>query len=265
MNPAKQIIHQLEQQFLFSLFKPKGQLAQAIQGLWSASVEAQQRAPFTRWLHADGCSGVLFNLGPPIRLEDKSYSSGVIVLPVNTTARSITLSADTQLAGFRFNPGVSVGFFGKLVRRDAEDIDASLLKKLQLLHQSLVTTSGHNARIVLMYKWLQQHLGIHSCPPQLFKDAIELVEHAQEIGLVSDELALSQRQLERQFKALTGMTPKQWQRTIRVKNTFMALKTQPDIELAALAVNQGFSDQAHMTRECKTIGKITPKQYLKLL
>lgn len=258
-------MQQLEQQFLFSLFKPKGQLAQAIQGVWSATVEAEPCANVTRWLHADGCSGVLFNLGPPIVLEGKSYAAGVIVLPVNTTARSITLTADTQLAGFRFNPGVSVGFFGKLVRCDADTIDSSLLQKLHVLQQCLVHTAGHNARIVLMYKWLQQHMRLAKCPPHMFSQAVDLVEHVKEIGLVSKDLALSQRQLERQFKQLMGMTPKQWQRTIRVKNTLKALKDLPTIDLAMLAAEQGYSDQAHMTRECKSIGKITPKQYVKLL
>jgi AraC-like DNA-binding protein len=41
------------------------------------------------------------------------------------------------------------------------------------------------------------------------------------------------------------------------------LREIPDSDLADLALSHGFSDQSHMTRECKKIAKITPKVFTK--
>jgi len=48
-----------------------------------------------------------------------------------------------------------------------------------------------------------------------------------------------------------------------VKHTLEQLRAQPDLTLSELALEQGFSDQAHMTRECKQIARMTPKQYVR--
>ncbi|NQY35884.1 MAG: AraC family transcriptional regulator [Alteromonadaceae bacterium] len=70
---------------------------------------------------------------------------------------------------------------------------------------------------------------------------------------------------ERQFQKWIGITPKHYQRIIRVTNTRNSLKRNPDVDLVDLALNKGFTDQAHMTREFKQIAQITPKKYTKLL
>ncbi|MDO6765335.1 helix-turn-helix domain-containing protein [Agarivorans sp. 1_MG-2023] len=258
-------MNEVDQRFRFSLFRPKGRLADTIQALWSASLDGQSAGSMTRWLQADGCSGVLFNLGPPLRLDGKQYEAGMIILPVSKVARSITLPAKAQLAGFRFLPGVSTGFFGTLPRNTNDSIDPQRNHQLQLLCQQLQELRGQQSRIIVMYKWLQHSLSAVDSPPQSFTQAINFMQYAKDIGLLSNKVALSQRQLERHFQHLMGMTPKQWQRTLRVKMTLKALKNQPTVDLAELALSQGFSDQAHMTRECKSIAKITPKQYLILV
>ncbi|MFM2652319.1 helix-turn-helix domain-containing protein, partial [Vibrio alginolyticus] len=74
---------------------------------------------------------------------------------------------------------------------------------------------------------------------------------------------ISQRQRERNFQKWLGITPKHYQRIKRVKHTLEQLRAQPDLTLSELALEQGFSDQAHMTRECKQIARMTPKQYVR--
>ena len=84
-------------------------------------------------------------------------------------------------------------------------------------------------------------------------------------GQINNDIPLSQRQLKRQFQKWLGMTPKNFQRIIRVKKVLNDLKLNPDTGLVSLAYNNGFSDQAHMTRELKKIAKVTPGQYSKLV
>jgi len=56
------------------------------------------------------------------------------------------------------------------------------------------------------------------------------------------------------------MTPKHYQRILRIKKTIYFLRLHKNANLANVAHQFGFSDQAHMTREFKAIAHITPKQ-----
>ena len=75
---------------------------------------------------------------------------------------------------------------------------------------------------------------------------------------LQNHIALSQRQLERLFKTRLGMTAKNYQRIIRIRQAIAEIKANPEHSLADIAANSGFSDQAHMTREFKAIARITP-------
>jgi len=111
-----------------------------------------------------------------------------------------------------------------------------------------------------------------SRPPGSLTQALDVLQSRQltgyltgDITQVSGNIGLSQRQLERQCQKWLGITAKHYQRIIRVNDTRSSLKQDPDINLATLALEQGFTDQAHMTREFKNIAKITQKKFTKLL
>ena len=54
------------------------------------------------------------------------------------------------------------------------------------------------------------------------------------------------------------MTPKQYQRILRVKRTINYIREHGQTNLAEVAQQFGFSDQAHMTREFRAIARLTP-------
>lgn len=78
------------------------------------------------------------------------------------------------------------------------------------------------------------------------------------IGTLSEELGLSQRQLERQFLSEVGLNAKTLARLIRFEETHNRLWLDPHASLAELAVDLGFSDQAHLTREFRSLAHMTP-------
>ncbi len=57
------------------------------------------------------------------------------------------------------------------------------------------------------------------------------------------------RQLERQFRALAGVTPKGYARRARFERARDRLWAAPATRLSALAAECGYADQAHLTRE----------------
>lgn len=64
--------------------------------------------------------------------------------------------------------------------------------------------------------------------------------------------------MERLFRQWLDMTPKQYQRILRVKNAATFLLSHPDARLAEVALAFGFSDQAHMCREFRALASTTP-------
>jgi AraC-like DNA-binding protein len=82
------------------------------------------------------------------------------------------------------------------------------------------------------------------------------------VGALSKGLGLSERQLLRRFNDAVGYGPKTLDRVLR----FQRLRSRAtsvadgDEALARVAAELGYSDQAHLSRECMQLSGLTPKQ-----
>jgi AraC-like DNA-binding protein len=93
--------------------------------------------------------------------------------------------------------------------------------------------------------------------------------HPVDLGAVASHLALSVSQLRRRCLHSVGVTPKVLQRTLRFQG-FLALAqaeaTPTGLRgadgIAGLAVDAGYADQAHLSRECLRLTGLTPRQLL---
>jgi AraC-like DNA-binding protein len=74
---------------------------------------------------------------------------------------------------------------------------------------------------------------------------------------VAAEIGLSLRQLRRRCHAAVGYGPKTLQRILRFQRFVSRIDRNP-ADLAALAADTGYADQAHMTRECVSLSGLTP-------
>ena len=80
---------------------------------------------------------------------------------------------------------------------------------------------------------------------------------------VAGELDLSERQLRRLVLAHTGLEPRTLRRVVRLQR-FLALadRAAPDGTLAGLAAGAGYADQAHLSREVRSLSGLTPSALL---
>ncbi len=91
------------------------------------------------------------------------------------------------------------------------------------------------------------------------KDALAcLASGMSTVSCVAKELGVSHRSLQRLVKSGTGQTPSFWFSLARVRRAGQRLRNTPS--LSDLAVEFGFSDQAHMNREMKKWFCSTPNQ-----
>lgn len=245
--------------FDFQLSQPSGQLAAMVQGIWSVSVSQVERV--VKPLHSDAASGIIFNLAGHITIGNTELPEGVIMLPVNKQSENIVLSGGAQLAGIRFHPAIGYGILGKHYS------DSTLLSpqddhmyQLYEVYTELQRKPGGSDQIQVLYQWAESHLDFTHVIPDSLERALNCIDDDEAPGQLSKHIALSQRQIERLFKRWLGMTPKHYQRILRIKKAICFLRQHRNACLATVAQQFGFSDQAHMTREFRSIACITPGQ-----
>jgi AraC-like DNA-binding protein len=79
-------------------------------------------------------------------------------------------------------------------------------------------------------------------------------------GTPRQQLGIGDRQLRRRFLDAVGYGPKTLERILRFQR-FLRLATG-DADLARLALDAGYADQAHLTRECTRLAGLPPAQLL---
>ncbi|WP_027250910.1 helix-turn-helix domain-containing protein [Photobacterium halotolerans] len=242
----------------FRIFKPQGVLKDHVQGIWSLSVSPDRVGEEKKLLFSDAGSGIMFNLAGEVCFGNHRHSEGVMIMPNSKEALYVTLPPGTVLAGIRFHPGMGYSVLGKRFDHPVSIADEpEHLRFLESLQEQLRYCCHHQARIVTMYRWMIRNLDADDAARYAITEIVKAVQpHGR-----SHSMPVSARQIERHFQKWMGMTPKYYQRILRVKQSLELIQLSPDIPLADLAAEQGFADQAHMTREFSHIAKITPKQY----
>ena len=85
------------------------------------------------------------------------------------------------------------------------------------------------------------------------------------IASIAADQFMSRRQLERHVQSSIGVTPKTFARTLRFQQARDQLCLTPNVDLATLAAECGYSDQAHFSREFKALSGRTPRQFAQLM
>ena len=242
------------------VFKPSGILATHVQGVWSCAVDPNAEQWVDKWLYGDACSGILFNLTQDIELNQVSLPVGAYWLPVGKEAHRICLPPGAKLAGIRLKPGRIASLCNATIEHPTPMASSEVSELLtQAFLKELVRTEDHARCITLL---CQKVIEILETAQPLPSPLLDLLQQDW-LTATPQGNEISQRQTERLFKAWLGMTPKEYQRILRVRTTLDILRDESNAELADLAVTAGFSDQAHMTRELNKLAKVTPGQYRK--
>jgi len=84
--------------------------------------------------------------------------------------------------------------------------------------------------------------------------ALRLLDPRQRVESLAGDLGLSERQLRRRCRAGVGYGPKTLQRVLRLRRFLGAGAA----DLGRAALDAGYSDQAHLTRECRRLTGLSP-------
>ncbi len=172
----------------------------------------------------------------------------------------------TGMFGIKFQPWVFKELFNiemKLITDDAIAIPPDLFEVIKPLANIAVSLCPFEEKVTQCEHWLQTVLGDFQLKKIKEKKAVQLIlESNGQYGLESllDKVNISERQLERYFKAYIGVTPKFYCRIIRFAQIFKLITTESP-NWSEISVRAGFYDQSHFIKNFKEFTGEEPSKY----
>ena len=119
--------------------------------------------------------------------------------------------------------------------------------------------------IILAERYLAKCLNKHKNSFTYVNKAAQLIRSSYDIKIeeVTDQVFISQRQLERGFKDKMGISPKHYLRISRINEVLKLLSTKPHFDLTSIAYHCGYFDQAHFIKDFRSITGVSPSVFMK--
>lgn len=243
----------------FSQHLPSEQLTPWVQQYWTIQVPEQVDSTQPYPQYPDGGSNLTFEFLPnqlpsayihySQQLNQSSFLPGQHLLSVRFLA-----TGAFQLLGI--SPAE--------LTKAALDIRLCNLMGLDWLLDQLANSTNLPARLTAIECWLLHLAEQRVSNTTLVQKSLTLLKQpAADLQHLYSQLPKSRRQFERLFKLETGLSPAQLQLLFKVKLARFLISNNPIIDLASVAQQAGFYDQAHMHQHFVRITGQTPGQYKK--
>jgi len=204
----------------------------------------------------DACTSVSVVVRPGAPPE--SYFIGPRLMP-----REGTPSIGHSLFGVRLKPGAAFLFVRTSVRElvgERRQLAELVLDEAQRFEQRLKLASTVDQRFDALEELMLSRLAGRSMHPCVQK-AIEIVDQTGgqvRIAELAARCNLSTRGLGRLLRTWVGLSPKTLARVTRFQKFLEQMETEPNESSAARAVDLGYFDQAHLTKEISQFFGATP-------
>lgn len=211
--------------------------------------------------------------GPPVRVVPDGCidlvwieGAGTQIVGPNMQAFLVALAPGTRVAGVRLHPGAAPPLLGvdAAELRDARapiegvwgDDGARLADDLATYANGAAAHSDDHHRELLLAALAARARGAVA-PDPLVRSAVATLD-AQHVAVaqLAGDLAVSPRQLRRRFERAVGYGPKRLARVLRLRRALAAARDGE--ELARVALDAGYADQAHFTHDCRDLAGVAP-------
>jgi methylphosphotriester-DNA--protein-cysteine methyltransferase len=201
----------------------------------------------------DGCADVVWIEGVGLELAGPATEHVVVRIPPGAT-----------VLGVRFGPGAAgpaLGLAASELRDQTVGLDALWGPAAVDLQERLATAAAAD-RPALLADAVAARLREARPPDVLVAGAAELLARGMTVAAASREVALGARHLRRRFHEAVGYGPKTLQRVLRLRRFLALAEAAPVPDLARAAVEAGYADQSHLTRECGELAGLPPAALL---
>lgn len=253
-------------------YKPCDSLRPFVELFWEGSFDAAPTGSMSMQMIPNGCLELIIHLNDlhcNLRQDDKwSQSPDYMIMGLFTKPFEIQFSGWVRVFAIRFKPeglynvlGVPASAFIEgyedmtmVLGRDFRDF-SNRLRELNDVGAMIRHTESHLVKCM-------QHNNLDLSYVNLAADLIRSTKGLK-IEDLSNRVFISQRQLEREFKAKVGISPKHYLRIFRINEVLRLLNNDQTIDLTSVAYYCGYSDQAHFINDFKKITGEKPSIFIK--
>ena len=251
---------------------PRPILQPFVEMLWGIDATSDSPPALVRREHVlpTGQMHVAFRFGGPLRLfEDAADTDGHFVGDaVVGGARDVHYIRDVSTpacsVGALLRPGAAEALFGvsadELAGRHTP-LDDLWGRDVVWMREQLMEPAMLHQRITILESILAARLttrrAIHPAVPQ----ALEQLRVTSSIRRIVQASGYSHRTLISLFRRSVGLTPKQYVRVLRFQRVLETVSVAEKTSLVDVAMEAGYSDQAHFSREFRAFAGVTPSEY----
>ncbi len=251
--------------------QPHPNLRDSVRCYWSLS-SLHTSATEQHWFYPESVVRLVFYSGEAY-MDDAAGQlkplEPVYALGLRDAATSMVSKGMTHALGVELYPWGALRLLDlqrgslNVFERDLGQRCRSLAKSIE----QLLKAGDLLEALELLEAWL---LGLAGNAPQEPTTAIEAAtllyaSHGSgKITEIAETLQISVRQLERGFASDIGLPPKALARVIRFERAYHQLLHAPPQNLSQLALDLGYADQAHLTREFQDFALTTPAAFAKM-
>jgi AraC-like DNA-binding protein len=234
-------------------------------------LEDQVMQPLTHRFFPDGHPGIAFHFGDAFLQQDlksqfsskhpESFIYGQVsrhfdLISGKKIGMLIVVFKPFGLAAFIKNPA-------KELANQTLSLSEIFPKSAEPLTEVVLSASNHKERIQAIESFLLKHLAGNNHNLRLSMACTRMIDDGceQAINVLANELAVSERTLERAFDLHIGISPKQYSRIARLQRYLKLRKINPATPLTKLGYEAGYYDQAHFIKDFNDLAGLTPKQY----
>jgi AraC-like DNA-binding protein len=204
----------------------------------------------------DGCVDLLWREGE------------LMLAGLDRTARPSPVSPGERILGLRLRPGVAGAVLG-MPASEVLDVHVRLEELLGPSARDLAERLGETEGDDEAFELLEETIGsrIEGGPDHLVLAATRRLGFpGSRVDRLAESLGISERQLRRRFHQSVGYGPKTLDRVLRFRRLVAqsGALAAGESDLARVAADLGYADQAHMTRDCLRLSGLTPVQLAEL-
>ncbi len=130
-----------------------------------------------------------------------------------------------------------------------------------VLRERLLEARTPNAKLQVLETVLVEQLAYSQQPDSAVGAGACALECGVSVAQVTSCLGLLPKTFVRHFRRQVGLAPKQFSRVRRLQRLLQSIGAPGSVDWAALAVDHGYSDQAHLIHDFRELTGVTPSAY----
>ena len=250
---------------------PSIHLSEHIKTYWSLEFDQRGGNQAPQPIVPDGCIEIVFNLAD--RFKRFHADGSVEVQPASLVAGQIQErifigpTGRVRLFGIRFKPAGAGAFFDfemKEVTDRIEPLSTFWGTTAMELEERLWKAPSFDRQVGVVESYLQGRLKRPSILGPAFHNCIEAIlvtSGTRKVGEISRHFGMSERELERKFNRLVGLSPKTFSRIVRFQAVLQSISLSAPTNILDTTYHFGYYDQSHLIKDFLRFSGMNPSDY----